>query len=93
VREDPQTAQSAMASECLDLGCMYADTHAEVERLDGEEQRLKAALIALIAWIDGWRDMYDNQLEARWKVGFTDTTPELVGARAALDQEGHDASH
>jgi hypothetical protein len=50
-----------------------------------ERDRYREALVALVAWVDGWRDVVDDVSEARWSVGFTDTTVELVQARRALD--------
>lgn len=52
---------------------------------DSEPDPYREALVALVSWIDGWRDEVDGALERRWKVGFTTTTPELVKARRALD--------
>jgi len=43
----PRGAVSDCAPECVESGCMYIDTHAEVERLDAEVQRLRAEVVRL----------------------------------------------
>jgi hypothetical protein len=56
----------------------------EYRALIMERDSYREALVALIAWIDGWRDEVNDVPEARWSVGFAGTTPELVLARRAL---------
>lgn len=92
VRADPRTSTTfdltrwdlrAAIEKALGVpGCETIEDDTE-----DRAERYEEALRGLLRWIGGWRDEIDGELEEIWRVRFRVTTPELVQAQRALDEE------
>lgn len=82
------------APECAESGCMYADTHAEVERLDDAEQTLRADLVQVIRTQEELRAALRRAAGSMWEAHDWLTPGMKAGvgdARRVLQEAAHAA--